>query len=209
MAELRDQAIALAGVAQAARLVDQVARTGNYPEHFFERSIESLFAFEAPDTAAVYGGLAGVKLGLDTLTAILAQRQPQEHRSVARYLFALLYLERRFAANPAMMSVVHARLQHASFRAQHFSGHVGELCQGLAAIYQDTLSTLRFRIKVSGSAQHLENERVADLVRALLLAGVRSGFLWHQLGGRRWRLPLQRRKLTGLCQTLSRDLTVV
>ncbi|MFB0933325.1 MAG: DUF489 family protein, partial [Pseudomonadales bacterium] len=32
-------------------------------------------------------------------------------------------------------------------------------------------------------------------IRALLLSGVRSAVLWHQLGGRRWQLLLQREGL--------------
>jgi high frequency lysogenization protein len=46
-------------------------------------------------------------------------------------------------------------------------------------------------------------------VRALLLAGIRAAFLWRQLGGRRWKLVLQRRRLLQRCQALSRDLGVV
>ena len=38
------QTIALGGVAQAARLVDQISKTGSYPREFLEPSIKSLFA---------------------------------------------------------------------------------------------------------------------------------------------------------------------
>ena len=82
-----------------------------------------------------------------------------------------------------MMSVVHSRLEHTSFKAEHFSGHVNDVCHSVSGIYQDTLSKLRFRIKVSGSAQHLQDGVNADIIRALLLAGIRSAFLWRQLGG--------------------------
>ena len=47
---LEQQAIALAGVAQAARLVDQISKTGSYPLDFLETSIRSLFMFN-PDSA--------------------------------------------------------------------------------------------------------------------------------------------------------------
>ncbi len=49
----------------------------------------------------------------------------------------------------------------------------------------------------------------ADIIRALLLAGIRAAFLWRQLGGRRWRLLLQRKKLLQASQNLSRGLGVV
>jgi high frequency lysogenization protein len=209
LSRLEQQTIALAGVAQAARLVDQVSKTGSYPLEFLEPSIHSLFAFEADSVADVFGGTAGVKLGLNNLSSMLASRQADENRDVVRYVFALIYLERKFAADSSMMSVVHSRLEHASFRAEHFANHVNDLCHSLSGIYQDTLSKNKFRIKVTGSAQHLQNPQNADLIRALLLAGIRSAFLWRQLGGRRWKLLLQRKQLLQTSQQLSRGLGVV
>ncbi len=206
---LEQQTLALAGVAQAARLVDQVARSGSYPMEFLEASIHSLFVFDPDNTADVYGGMAGVKLGLQNLSALLASQQEPQSREVVRYLFSILHLERKFAARSDMMDVVHSRLQHASFKAEHFTDNIDDLCETISAIYQDTLSRLRYRINVTGSAQHLHQERNANLVRALLLAGLRSAFMWRQLGGRRWKLPLQRGRLLQLSQDLSRGLGVV
>ncbi len=206
---MQQQTLALAGVAQAARLVDQVSKTGSYPIEFLEPSIHSLFEFDAEDVAEIYGGLPGVKLGLNNLAAMLGDRQGQEHRDVTRYVFSLLYLERKFAGSQEMMSVVRSRLEHASFRAEHFAGHVNDICHSVSGIYQDTLSKLKFRIKVTGSAQHLQDEHNADIIRALLLSGIRSAFLWRQLGGQRWKLVFQRRKIMQAAQQLSRDSTVV
>lgn len=206
---LEQQTIALAGVAQAARLVDQISRTGSYPAEFLEPSIHSLFEFDPDNVAAIFGGLAGVKLGLNNLSAMLASRQADENREIVRYVLNMLYLERKFAASNEMMSVVHSRLEHTSFKAEHFAGHVNDVCHSVSGIYQDTLSKMRFRIKVSGSAQHLQDKVNADIIRALLLAGIRSAFLWRQLGGRRWRLLFERKRILQTSQNLSRDLPVV
>tara|TARA_R110002110_G_scaffold405550_1_gene624799 strand:+ start:67131 stop:67793 length:663 start_codon:yes stop_codon:yes gene_type:complete len=206
---LEEQTIALAGVAQAARLVDQVSRTGSCPPEFLQASLNSLFAFDTDTVEAIYGGLPGIRLGLDTLAMVLHNQHSPEQRDMVRYLFNLLYLERKFAADPAMMAVVRSRLEHASFRAEHFSAHANDICHSVSGIYQDTLSTLKFRIKVSGSAQHLQNRQSADTIRALLLAGIRATFLWRQLGGRRWKLVLQRRAIGHCAQQLARELDVI
>ena len=58
----KQQVIALAGVAQAARLVDQLSKTGSYPQDFLEASIHSLFEFEPDSVEQIFGGLPGVKL---------------------------------------------------------------------------------------------------------------------------------------------------
>lgn len=200
---LGQQAIALAGVAQAARLVDQVARTGSCPDSFLQASLGSLFVFEQDRAEELFQGVAGVRLGLDTLAGLLLNRQEPQQREVVRYLFNLLHLEQRFSASQEMMSVVRSRLEHTGFRSEHFDTSLNALCHSVSGIYQDTLSTLRFRVQVTGSAEHLQEPRCADTVRALLLAGVRSAFLWRQLGGRRWKLLLQRRKLGVLARDLN------
>ena len=206
MSWVEDQVLALAGVVQAARLVDQISRTGSYPEEFLTPMITSLFAFEPDSTAAVYGGVEGVKLGLHNLAAMLARREEPDSRDMVRYVFSMLYLERKFTRDADMIAVVRSRLEHTHFKSEYFANHVQEVCHSISGIYQDTISNFKFRIKVTGSMQQLQNPNNADMIRALLLAGIRSAFLWRQLGGRRWRLLWQRRKLLKVAQNLSRQL---
>ena len=59
-----------------------------------------------------------------------------------------------------------------------------------------------------GSAQHLQNNTNAEIIRALLLAGVRSAFLWRQLGGRRWKLAFTRAEIRSTAIQLSRELGI-
>lgn len=209
MSDLEEQALALAGVVQVARLVDQISRTGSYPEEFLTPMINSLFVFDPDSTAQVYGGVEGLKLGLHNLAAMLASREEPENQDMLRYVFGMLYLERKFGRNADMQSVVRSRLEHTHFKSEYFANHVQEVCHSISGIYQDTISGFRFRIKVTGSMQQLQNPNNADLIRALLLAGIRSAFLWRQLGGRRWKLLWQRRKLLRVTQQLSRTLASV
>lgn len=204
-----EQVLALAGVAQVARLVDQISKSGDYPPEFLTPSINSLFVFDPQSTVEVYGGVPNLKLGLQNLANILASREAADAQDVVRYMFSILHLERKFASDSAMTAVVHSRLEHTRIKSDHFANHVHEVCHSLSGIYQDTLSTYKFRIKVSGSAQQLQNETNADIIRALLLAGIRSAFLWRQLGGARWKLMLQRKKMLHVAQNLSRTLGVV
>lgn len=206
---LQQQVLALAGVAQVAQLVDRISKTGSYDLDALTHSVNSLFEFDAPGTAEVFGGIAGVGMGLEVLASMLAQNDSAQQRDVARYIFNLLYLERRFAGNLEMMAVVRSRLEHTRFKSEHFTSHVQETCHSLSGIYQDTLSTFKYRIRVTGSMQQLENQNNADLIRALLLAGVRAAFLWRQLGGRRWKLLFQRRRMLQLARELSRSVASV
>lgn len=70
------------------------------------------------------------------------------------------------------------------------------LIEKLAELYTQTISTLTPRIMVNGDHGNLSNPTIAAKVRATLFAGIRSAFLWRQLGGNRWQLLFRRGKIT-------------
>ena len=206
---LQQQVIALAGVVQAARMVDQVAKTGSYPAAFFEASLRSLFSFDAPTVDAVYGNIQGVKLGLRSVVDMLTDATNEDHVAMGAYVRGLLKLEDQFGKRPDLQEVVASRLGHVNFKAQHFSDDAVELAASISAIYQDTISHLPYRIKVKGNVQHLQQTKNADLVRTLLLAGLRSAHLWRQLGGRPRHFLFKGGKLAATASDLSKQLSPI
>ncbi len=204
---LRDQVIALAGVAQAAQLVDQVARTGEADPTALEASIKSLFQFDPESTEAVFGGLEGVGNGLVSLNNLLQNGGYNRMQQQARYLSGMLFLERKLSGRSDLLEVIHSRLKHAAFRADHFSDDTGAAFSSIAAIYQDTISKFKYRIQVSGDMVHLQNPQQAEKIRSLLFAGIRAAILWRQVGGRRWHLlfkrPAIQRELNELRRSIS------
>jgi len=125
-----------------------------------------------------------------------------------RYTMAILQLEKQFATRDDLQAIVHSRLKHTAYKAENFSSDIRGLSSNISAIYQDTLSTLSYRIKVTGSAQHLNNPQVADLVRAVLMCGIRAAFLWRQLGGSRLKLMWQRGAIRDTAAGMARELGV-
>ncbi|WP_268746578.1 DUF489 family protein [Nitrincola sp. A-D6] len=61
-----EQVIALAGIFQAASLVDQIARRGMVPQNSFETSIASLFVTNPEMTEDIYGGATELPFNLST-----------------------------------------------------------------------------------------------------------------------------------------------
>lgn len=206
---MEEQIIALAGVAQAARMVDQVAKTGTYPSAYFEASLRSLFAFDVPTVEAVFGNIQGVKLGLKCIVDMLTDAANEDNVAMGVYLRGLFKLESQFRKRSDLQDVVATRLDHVNFKAQHFSDDAVELASSISSIYQDTISNLPYRIKVKGSVQHLQETKNADLVRTLLMAGLRSAHLWQQLGGRQRHFLFRNRQMVNIAENLSRELSVV
>ena len=125
------------------------------------------------------------------------------------YLRGLFKLESQFRKRVDLQEVVATRLGHVNFKAQHFSDDAVELSASISSIYQDTISNLPYRIKVKGSVQHLQETKNADLVRTLLMSGLRSAHLWQQLGGRQRHFVLRNRQMVTIAQSLSRELSPV
>lgn len=193
---LHDQTLALAGVFQAANLVQQIAHNGQCSEASLETCIRSLFATNPASTLDVYGGeLTDIREGLVTLSSVLSQQSKQPDVEVLRYVLNLIHLESKLNKRPDMLDVIGSRIDQARHTASHFGYIHSNLISNLASIYADTISTFRLRIQVSGDPTVLQREENAARVRALLLSGIRSAVLWRQTGGRRWQLIFSRKKV--------------
>lgn len=192
----QERLLALAGVFEAAALVDRLAKTGQVQEGALGCMLGSLLVRNPKDTLEVYGGdHLNLRDGMRALAGAL-ERNPQSlPRETLRYAVALISLQRQLDKRDDMLQVIGNRLQQIDSQAQLFGIAHDNVIAACAALYQDTLSTFRQRIQVHGEMRHLQDNRNADKVRALLLAGIRSAMLWRQLGGRRWQLLFSRRKL--------------
>jgi high frequency lysogenization protein len=213
------QTLALSAVVHAAQLVRDMAYSGEASAVELEASVNPLLVLSAPDMGGIYTNLAGMRRGLHGLEALFGNQRSQEHAEVVRYTLGMLVLRNKLMKNNRMQETLHRRLQHidpliggdemtledssdTGFSTQERS------FQQLAKLYQDTISTLSYRVQVQGKVDFLKDEKVANRIRALLLAGIRSAVLWYQLEGRRWRLVLYRRRIQHTAATLARRIAL-
>ena len=198
---LRNPVLALAGIFQSARLVQQLAREGRTDNDALRASIQSILALDAQDVETVYGGARGVHLGLELLSTRLSGKTQPSDMEMARYVVALVQLEGNLRRRPAMLDAIRQGIDTARAQMKFFQNDAPLedvhplLMDKLAELYSQTISTLTPRIMVSGEHGHLNNPAIAAKVRAALLAGIRSAVLWRQLGGRRWQLLFTRGKI--------------
>jgi high frequency lysogenization protein len=199
-----DRMLALAGLFQAARLAQQLAREGRAEASTLAASVQSLLIIDAPTTESVYGGAQGVRPGLELLRDKLAGGNTDTSDvEIARYVIGMIHLESQLRRRPEMQDAVRRGIEATREQMKFFeAAENGEtlhprLVEKLAELYTQTISTLTPRIMVNGEHGHLSNPSIAAKVRAALFAGIRSAFLWHQLGGNRWQLLFSRKKISG------------
>ncbi len=199
--DVTGQVIALAAVFQFANLVEQLAKTGHIPPSEFEVMVNSLFSQNPDSTLDVYGKVSHLELGLRTLIDSL-KRNPSRSTDCIRYVMGILHLQKRLQKHPNMLNFIGLRLEKSRQQSEHFSPTHDNVIGGLADIYSDTISTFSFRIQVMGEYQHLQQPRVANQIRALLFAGIRSAVLWRQLGGSRLKIIMQRNAIVKIAEKL-------
>ena len=199
---MKDRTLALAGVFQAAELVRQAANHGTWSGYAASSSLDTLFKLEAGSIAEIYGGTARMRLGIETMLAVL--QGENRYAESLRYTVSLLQIEKKLRQSTRLQGVVGERLIDISQTGQELEQHEREDLQAhdISLLYTETISKLTPRIVVNGKPQYLKNERTVDWVRTLLLTGLRSATLWHQLGGGRFELMFGRKKIMQEAESL-------
>ena len=196
-----DQTLALAGIYQAASLVKQIANTGKANNAQIESSLETLFRFDANTVEEIYGSVAGVSHGVKVLHQHLNDK-PARDIEITKYVISLIMLERKLSANNSILEEIDKRLKDIESQFDFFALNHENTFAKLGQLYKDTISTLGPKIIVSGEQPYLSNDRNADKVRALLLAGIRSAVLWNQCGGSRWQFLFGRKAYINECEKI-------
>ena len=202
---ITNQTIALAGIAQAAALVQQLATKGNADSEAMESSLGSILKIDSESIEDVYGGLKGVKLGLEQLERQLTGKNISNPEQ-ARYSASLVFLEKQLSKNKKMLNTIHIGVEKAQAQAEHFGPLHENVLASLGDLYHSTISTLKPRVMVNGEQVYLSNPDTVNKIRSLLLAGIRSTLLWRQCGGSRWKFLFFRIKLQDEVQRLLNTL---
>ena len=202
--DLKGQTVALAAMFQFSACVEQLAKTGHVNQKDFEVSVNSLFNQNPTNTLDVYGSIEQLETGLSILIANLS-RSPKRSSDCIRYVMGILHLQKQLSKKSSMLDMIAKRLDKSRLQVEHFSMTHENVIAGLADIYTDTISTFSFRIQVMGEYQFLQQTRIANQIRTLLFAGVRSAVLWRQLGGNRLKAIYQRTAILETARSLHKE----
>ncbi len=189
-----DRLIALGGIYQATLCVRRIATKGTVDTHFMEPCIYSLFQTDADSVPDVFGAPGVLAPGVREFVGQLTGKQTHD-LELTRYAVTLLKLERVLAGRKVILGNIADGIEDARAKLEHFPMLHPNILAHLADIYSRTVSKLQPRIMVRGEPVHLQNPDNQNRVRALLLASIRSAMLWRQVGGSRWKILLDRKRL--------------
>lgn len=202
-------AIALAGLIQASEQVEQLAKSGYLQTATFETALRSLLAQTPESVESVYGGIDKIRQGAGTLAELLANHRDPKHADILRYTLGIIHLQKKLAARSEVLYVVGTRLEKVQHQVNHFGYSHDNVVANIADLYTDTISKFQYRIQVTGEYSYLQQQRIANQIRALLLSGIRSATLWRQLGGTRWHLLFYRKQMNSAATQLVNEIAKI
>ncbi len=197
-----DRCIALAGLFQSVRLVQQTARGERRDAVATAACLGSIFNTDPASALDVYGDVAALRVGLGTLQSQLDSDSAQRDMELTGYAIALLHLERKLNREVEMLRELGDGIGNISAQSAHFDPSDPAVIAALAELYSRTISTLQPRIMVKGEQSILNGTESRNMIRALLLGGMRAAVLWRQCGGNRVQLLFRRKALLRDCRKL-------
>ena len=201
---IRNRCIALAGMFQAARLVQQTSRAEKRDTAATTACIQSLFVTDPQSVSDVYGSMADLQVGLQILQQQLSSSIARRDLELTGYVITLMHLQRKLSRRDDLVKKISERIDGLKQDAASAASEELELITGLADLYKETVSTLTPRIMVKGDENVLGNSSSQNMIRTLLLAGIRATVLWSQCGGSRIKLIFQRKAMLEECSRMLR-----
>lgn len=187
---MRDQVLALAGVAQFALYAHELAADGRDLPERMDSARQAIFCTDPTRVMDVFGDLSTLGDGRAYLRNQLAGNKPDSKAAmVARYIGQILRLSGNLLKNDVALKALSGAIEHAR------GVDPADVPEILDAAYRESISPLKPRIMLHGHPSYLRNEAIQARVRLQLMAAVRCAVLWRQCGGKFLTLFLRRKAL--------------
>ncbi len=194
MSNMDQCTMAFAGLCQAVKLIQEIARDGDTNSTHLHNTLQAILVTNPEDAVEVYGSVQNLTLGYKVLINQLTDQQ-QKDTELMRYIFGIIMLERKLSRKNQVLSNLASRIDQVHRQLQHFQITDPQVLANLASIYSDIISPLGPRVMISGRQNYIQNNLNQNKIRALLLSTMRSAVLWRQLGGKRRQLIFRKNEM--------------
>ncbi|KAA0445210.1 MAG: high frequency lysogenization protein HflD [Candidatus Thioglobus sp.] len=199
MNKYKQRTLALASLLQTATLVEQLASTGTCNSVSAEASLKSIIT-NSTNVEEVFASSKDLETGLKSLKTAFGKKT-KDMQNIIFYSLALINLEKKLMKNQVFLTKISSEIEQIKNQNFFEISHSNSLAR-LAQLYKNTLGNLNPTIMVNGNELYLSNQRTANHIRALLLAGIRAVSLWKSQGGRTWQLLLGKKKTLKLINAM-------
>lgn len=192
----KQQALALAAIFQASNQVYKLAYNGVSDKETMSFAMSTLLNQDPDSLDQLYGSIDNLQDGLDSMKMFIENANnvsESKYKEVIGYVMSSIHLASKLSNDNELLTKIENGIDNARQQAEHFSITHDNVYSNVGSLYQDTISNMRLRIQVMGSAVYLQQSAVAARIRCMLFSAIRNAFLWRQLGGKRRHLLMQRK----------------
>jgi high frequency lysogenization protein len=202
----KNQIIALSGIFQSCYLVRNLSRYGLITEQNLKNNIQILFNQNTENIMDLYGSIESLHQGINSIKNLLASEHKEKLSETLRYAIGVMHLAKKLQKDKRMLMMIKKRLEITAKQIEHFSITHPNIIASISKIYQDSFGKFFFRINVNGNFEYLKQDQIVYQIRCLLFSGVRSAMLFHQMGGRRYQLILNKKHILEHIKIFSADM---
>lgn len=193
------ETIALAALFQTAAQIQRIARFGSIDEHSIAPLMRAL-VITSPNVIEDIYTPKRLTVGLNQLVTSLYPKeavQPQTAELI-KVAFSIINLESSIEGQSKVMTLLDREVD--KLRTDVLTIHPNyedaadnvlvdyDIIKMYSKLYSTLISTNFPKLVIYGEEAHLRRSEFQEMIRALLLAGVRASMLWHQVGGKRYSL---------------------
>ena len=186
---IEERTLAVAGVLQACKQVQNLARNGRADAFDVDPSMQSILVLDAINSQAIYGGVKGVNTGLRLIKEGILNSPQLVDVEVFRYVMSVLDLQRQLYRDGEKFSQFAQAVERLSAVQED------QYIDSCSDLYQKFISEMRPQIIVQGEQDFLQQAEIPPKIRGLLLAALRSAVLWQQKGGNRFKVLWERTRM--------------
>jgi high frequency lysogenization protein len=149
---IEERTIALAGIFQACQQVQALARTGMADQAAFDSSLQSVLILDAVNTAAVFGGVEGVRSGMSLIVDGVMNSPQGEKVELLRYAMSLMHLQGQLYNDEVAFAEFGQAVERLSAVPKD------NLVGACSELYQKFISDMRPQIIVQGEQNYLRRK---------------------------------------------------
>ena len=193
---IEERTIALAGMLQACRQVQNLARNGKSDTYDVEPSMKAILVLDAINTPAVFGGVNGVRTGLQMISEGVLNSPQALQVEVLRYVMSIMNLQSQLYRDKDAFNNFGQEIERLSSVSED------QFTNACSDLYQKYISNMRPQIIVQGEEDYLQQAEIPPQIRGLLLAALRCAVLWQQKRGSRFKILWERTRMQNASKSL-------
>ncbi len=193
------ETLALAALFQSAAQIQRVARTGSVDEHTIAPLMRALVITE-PDAIEDIYNPKRLESGLNQLLTSLYPKEAAQPKNaeLIKIAFSILGLVSNLEKQDMIYSQLdrevdslrsNVLLMHPDYETEEDNILMDyDVIKLYSGIYSNLISPNFPKLIIYGEEHYLRRTELQEMIRALLLSGIRASILWHQVGGKRYSL---------------------